>query len=48
MSTSMKKKTFSWLMGTIFLAALGWWHLNDVRLGVLECGDTSLDRDNLL
>lgn len=48
MSTSMKKKTFSWLMGTIFLAALGWWHLNDVRLGVLECGDTWLVRDYLL
>ena len=48
MITWMKKKTFSWLIGTIFLAILGLWHLNDVRLGAWECGDTWLIGNYLL
>ena len=48
MITWMKKKTFSWLIGTIFLAILGLWHLNDVRLGARECGDTWLIGNYLL
>ena len=40
----MRKKNRAWLWGSLTVAALGLWHLLDVRAGAAESGDWWLVR----